>query len=74
MESTDVQDWNRLWEAYEASARENPAQAYRRRLIFDLLAIPEQGEGVRLLDIGSGQGDFSLELRRRYPRAKILGL
>lgn len=67
-------DWSRHWDEYAESARQNPAQAYRRQLIFSLLRLPEGGRGVRLLDIGSGQGDMAAEIRNRYPDAEILGL
>jgi trans-aconitate methyltransferase len=67
-----VDDWDDHWARYESSARENPAQAYRRRLVFDLLdrgVAPE-----RILDVGSGQGDLLLEARRRWPRAELAGV
>jgi SAM-dependent methyltransferase len=65
-------DWNRHWDSYAASASLNPAQAYRRRLIFDHLRL---GSGSRrVLELGSGQGDLSSELRARHPNAELLGL
>ena len=33
-----------------------------------------EGGRARVLDIGSGQGDFAEELLRRYPRAEFLGI
>ncbi|HET8547571.1 MAG TPA: class I SAM-dependent methyltransferase, partial [Bryobacteraceae bacterium] len=71
---TDVRDnWERHWEEYAASAQENPAQAYRRRLVFSALDLPDCG-AARILDIGSGQGDFAAALRAWRPNAQILGL
>jgi SAM-dependent methyltransferase len=67
-------DWNRHWENFSHSAEENPAQNYRRELIFSLLGVHGSGEGMRVLDIGSGQGDMAAAVRIRYPSAQILGL
>ena len=67
-------DWNHLWEAYAASAEENPAQAYRRDLVIQLLALGGKSGPARILDLGSGQGDFSRELHLRFPEAEIRGL
>jgi SAM-dependent methyltransferase len=65
-------DWDRHWLDYAETTELNPAQRYRRGLIFDLLAL--EGGQARVLDIGSGQGDFALELLSRYPSAELLGL
>ncbi len=64
-------NWDAHWTKYAASAEQNPAQLYRRKLIFDLLgtSTPE-----RILDIGSGQGDFARDVQSVYPQAKLLGL
>ena len=62
------------WEEYAALAAANPAQDYRRKVIFALLGLRGTGAGVRLLDIGSGQGDLAASVRRRFPAAEILGL
>jgi SAM-dependent methyltransferase len=67
-------DWDRHWEEYAESAEANPAQDYRRTVILSLLALPALGKGVRLLDIGSGQGDMAAAIRARFPQAEILGL
>ena len=65
-------DWDDHWDRYEASARENPAQAYRRRVVFRLLEA--EGPPRRLLDIGSGQGDLLAEAARRWPGAELAGV
>jgi SAM-dependent methyltransferase len=70
--STQRDDWDRHWIDYAESTEHNPAQRYRRRLIFDLLEL--RGGQARILDIGSGQGDLALELLSRYPSAELLGL
>jgi len=65
-------DWDRHWLDYSDAAEQNPAQRYRRHIVFDLLAL---GDGpARVLDVGSGQGDFAAELLRRHPSAELLGL
>jgi SAM-dependent methyltransferase len=70
--STD--DWNRHWRAFAESAALNPAQAYRRLLIFRALDLASASKPVRLLEIGSGQGDLSRELKERYPNIELVGL
>jgi 2-polyprenyl-3-methyl-5-hydroxy-6-metoxy-1,4-benzoquinol methylase len=65
-------DWDRHWaDLAQANAR-NPAQAYRQRLVLDLLR--ESGGGERILDIGSGTGALAAELHRFFPRAAIVGV
>ena len=71
---TERDDWSRHWDEYAESAAKNPAQDYRRRLIFWSLRLPPSGAGVRLLDVGSGQGDLACEVKKLYPEAEILGL
>lgn len=71
---TERDDWSRHWEEYSDSAARNPAQDYRRDLLLRLLNLPHSGKGVRLLDVGSGQGDLARDVSARYPAAEILGL
>jgi SAM-dependent methyltransferase len=68
----DHDDWDAHWDQYAIAAEYNPAQSYRRRLAVRLLertAVPE-----RLLDIGSGQGDFLVDAAERWPQAALVGL
>jgi SAM-dependent methyltransferase len=65
-------DWDRHWQDYSDAAEQNPAQRYRRQIVFELLALGDQP--ARVLDVGSGQGDFAAELLRRHPAAELLGL
>ena len=74
MGSTGRDDWNRHWQEYGQVAAQNPAQNYRLELSLSLLGIRGSGEGVRLLDIGSGTGDTAAAVSTRYPSAQILGL
>jgi SAM-dependent methyltransferase len=67
-------DWNRHWDEYSRTAEDNPAQNYRRALIFSLLGLRGAGEEARLLDIGSGQGDMAGTILSRFPSARVLGL
>jgi SAM-dependent methyltransferase len=67
-------DWDRHWDEYSQAAQTNPAQEYRRRMCFSLLGLKEPGTGVRLLDIGSGQGDMAAAVHAAYPAAEIVGL
>ena len=65
-------DWDRHWDDYADAAEQNPAQRYRRRLVFRLLGLG--GRNARVLDVGSGQGDFAAELLERHPGTEVLGL
>ena len=67
-------NWDQHWDEYSQAARENPAQEYRRRVMFSLLRLASPGTGVRLLDIGSGQGDMAVAVRAAFPAAEIVGL
>ena len=50
-------DWDSHWVRYAASASQNPAQHMRHKLILEALqSVSWPTE--RLLDVGSGQGDF----------------
>ena len=68
----DADDWERHWEDYSSIAEVNPSQRYRRLLAIKLLGI--DGRGARVVDIGSGQGDFAAELWRQSRKSEILGL
>jgi SAM-dependent methyltransferase len=65
-------DWDAHWDQYAIAAERNPAQAYRRGLALRLLE--RAGAPARLLDIGSGQGDFLVDAAGRWPRAALVGL
>ena len=74
MSSPRRDDWNAHWSSYAQSNTVNPAQAYRRRLIFAALQADAARGPVRLLELGSGQGELARELSRRLPRAEMVGL
>ena len=64
-------DWDRHWVDYAEAAEQNPAQRYRRKIVFDRLGL---SDGARVLDVGSGQGDFAAALLKRHPGVQLLGL
>ncbi len=69
MTDASPQAWEQHWRAYDEAAQRNPAQRYRRRLIFGAL------QGARsVLDVGCGQGDFLREARERLPDARLAGI
>jgi SAM-dependent methyltransferase len=65
-------DWDAHWDEYDAAVVRNPAQAYRRRIVGALLE--RDGAPRRLLDVGSGQGDFAAEALTRWPGVELLGV
>jgi SAM-dependent methyltransferase len=75
MSSLAVHDnWDRHWDDYASSAERNPAQRYRRKLILSSLGLNQAASTPRVLDIGSGQGDFAADLLAACPDARVLGL
>jgi trans-aconitate methyltransferase len=67
-------DWDKHWAAYATANAQNPAQAYRRRLILDLLRSFDGNGAQRILDVGSGTGAMAADLRSRFPQADIVGV
>lgn len=65
-------NWEAHWDRYADSASKNPAQRYRHDLIARLLRRGAK-DVMRLLDIGSGQGDLLARLRPCFTSAKMLG-
>jgi SAM-dependent methyltransferase len=74
MQHALADDWDLHWSHLDTAARWNPAQKYRRRLILNALQIPGSGYNTRVLDIGSGQGDFAVDLLARHPAALLSGV
>lgn len=72
--SATADDWNRHWSAYQKTNTLNPAQAYRRLLIFRALDLARANPPIRLLELGSGQGDLSREIKERHPELELVGL
>jgi SAM-dependent methyltransferase len=67
-------DWNEHWSAYAATNALNPAQAYRRMLIFRSLELHHAQRPVRLLELGSGQGELSREIKERHADLELVGV
>jgi SAM-dependent methyltransferase len=72
--SSTRDDWDRHWQDYSDTAEQNPAQRYRRQLILSMLGVSEYGERMRIIDIGSGQGDMAAAIHQWFPSAEILGI
>lgn len=67
-------DWDQHWDRYDPAARLNPAQSFRSRLVAGALALGRAVGPIRVLEIGSGQGDFARQLRARVPGAEYVGI
>ena len=68
----EADDWDQHWEDFSALNTGNPAQHYRQTLAMRLLERDTSPQ--RLLDIGSGQGNFLDASAARWPEAELLGL
>ena len=67
-------DWELHWKHFAEHASENPAQDYRHRTVLHLLEQLELRNDVRLLDLGSGQGDFLAKAATAWPQAELAGV
>jgi len=67
-------DWDRHWSEHATTNALNPAQVYRRDLIFRLLALGDAPSPVRVLDLGCGSGELDMHLVRERRDIEILGL
>lgn len=65
-------DWDRHWSAFGDAVADNPATAYRGRLIQRLLG-PVSAESV-IIELGCGQGQLVLQLARQHPDAEVIGI
>lgn len=65
-------DWDSHWEQFGDLGRRNPANAYRYRLIRR--HIRARPDGLRILDIGSGQGQQAIRLSQDFPGATVRGV
>jgi SAM-dependent methyltransferase len=69
----DADDWDRHWQGLATANVANPAQDYRYRLLLTNLKL-ETAHRPKVLDIGSGVGEFLRVLHNRYPSIPMLGL
>jgi trans-aconitate methyltransferase len=74
MSSGAADDWDQHWAELGSVAEIGPTPRYRRRLIFKLMRLGGQGESARMLEIGSGTGEFAESFLERYPSSTYLGL
>src|SRR6478609_1010992 len=72
--SVRVDDWDKHWSEHATSNALNPAQAYRRMLIFGALGLDASPTPARVLEIGCGQGELSSEIARLHPKVDLLGI
>ncbi len=67
--------WEDHWDQYAEATRLNPAQPFRRKLVYRLLGLTtEQSKSATILDVGCGTGDMLMALERRYPNARFAGI
>jgi trans-aconitate methyltransferase len=71
-DADESDDWEAHWDRFGDSNAQNPAQEFRRHVIFSLLG--ELGRDAQLVDIGCGQGNLLRELRARYPEVSLVGI
>jgi SAM-dependent methyltransferase len=68
-----IDDWDAHWKQFADSASRNPAQIYRHQTLLRLLRERGAGRAMRLLDVGSGQGDFMAKAVQAWPAAALCG-
>jgi len=67
-------NWDQHWTDFSEASEMGPATLFRQRVCLRLLKIAGRGEGVRMLDIGSGTGNFSERFSESFPSARVHGL
>jgi trans-aconitate methyltransferase len=65
-------NWDDHWEHFAGAASRNPGQRMRHDIIVKLLRR-FAGPSMRVLDLGSGQGDLLVKLHHAQPRAELVG-
>ncbi len=71
-DGTDQDDWDDHWDTIGEFSLRNPANAYRHKMVLQLLG--DVRPGSVLLDIGSGQGQFALDYSRNRPDVQVFGV
>jgi SAM-dependent methyltransferase len=66
--------WEQHWDRFSEATRLNPAQAFRRILIYRLLGESAKHDDTTLLDVGCGSGDQLEALGNKYPNAHLAGI
>jgi 2-polyprenyl-3-methyl-5-hydroxy-6-metoxy-1,4-benzoquinol methylase len=65
-------EWDQHWADYGDPAEGSPANHYRTRLILDRLGNP--GSHDTVVDIGSGQGELALLIKKAFLDARVCGI
>jgi SAM-dependent methyltransferase len=71
-DGTNQDDWDDHWDTIGEFSLRNPANAYRHKMVMQLLG--DVRPGSVLLDIGSGQGQFALDFSRNRPDVQVYGV
>ena len=71
-EGLEPDAWDSHWQRFDEATRSNPAELMRFRLVLRLLGLGDRP--VRLVDIGSGQGEMASIISRKHPGASVLGV
>ncbi|MBF0475534.1 MAG: class I SAM-dependent methyltransferase [Deltaproteobacteria bacterium] len=74
MNHIEFDNWEDHWNNYANSAETNPAQRYRHQLVVRLIKKHNDDNCIRILDIGSGQGDLCAALQESLPNSEVVGL
>ncbi|HEV3189842.1 MAG TPA: class I SAM-dependent methyltransferase [Polyangiaceae bacterium] len=69
-----IDDWNEHWAAHAVVNALNPAQIYRTKLVLEALALGEANAPLRVLELGSGTGEFAGHVLGLRPDAEFVGL
>src|SRR5258708_5826240 len=67
-------NWDQHWNDFGETSMQGPSPKYRTRLILKLLDVENAPAPVRMLDIGSGTGDFAAEFHAHFPHASFTGI
>jgi SAM-dependent methyltransferase len=67
-------DWDKHWNEHAAMLALNPAVAFRRKLVLEMLSLSETNGAVRLLELGCGTGLFARDVLRLRPDVDFVGL
>lgn len=75
VQQNEATAWDHYWcESADVSDHYNPGAAYRARVIQRMLQIDRDCAGNKLVEIGSGNGQFASEFCATFPLVKFLGL
>ena len=73
IEATGIDDWDDHWSRFGSAAEIGPTPRYRRRLIFAELNL-QSSPPARVVEFGSGTGEFGEALLEKYPGCHFTGL